>query len=138
VSSRIFIVASACLAVALGGCSLTPSSTSNTAGFTGVQGLIASQLNKFASDASSDNPTDLCTNVLASSVVDKLNRSGGCKTDITNQLKTIDDFSLTVKTVNVKGATATAAVQTVQNGKKVIGTMSLVRESGVWKVLSGS
>jgi len=125
-----------CLAVALGGCSLTPTSSSSSTGFTGAKANVATALNLLASDASSANGADICKNVLASSVRDKLNQIGSCTTIITNQLKTSDDYTLTVESIKVSGSTATAQVQTVHNGKKVISTVSLLKQSGGWRLAS--
>ena len=125
-----------CLAVALGGCSLTPTSSSSSTGFTGAKANVATALNLLASDASSANGADICKNVLASSVRDKLNQIGSCTTIVTNQLKTSDDYTLTVESIKVSGSTATAQVQTVHNGKKVISTVSLLKQSGGWRLAS--
>jgi hypothetical protein len=115
VYSRAFILGGACLALALSGCSLAKSSASN-AGFTGDQGLIAATLNTLASDSSSANGADICTNVFAATLRARLNKIGKCATIINNQLKTVDDFKLAIKTIQVSGSAATARVQTVHNG----------------------
>ena len=67
-----------------------------------------------------------------------LNKLGDCAKLIDNQLKTVDDFTLTVKKVNVKGSTATASVQTVRYRVKVIQTVTLKLESGAWRLASAS
>jgi hypothetical protein len=137
VFSRAFIVAGAgCLAVALGGCSLTPTSSSNAGAFTGTKANIATALNLLASDASSANGADICKSVLAASVRSKLNKIGNCTTIIDNQLKTSDDSTLTVEAITVTGSTATAKVKTVQNGKKIISTVSLLKQNGGWRIAS--
>jgi hypothetical protein len=137
VLSRAFIAGgAACLAVALGGCSLTPTSSSSSAGFTGTKANIATALNLLASDASSANGSDICKNVLAASVQSKLNKIGTCATIIDNQLKTADDSTLVVEAINVTGSTATAQVKVEQNGKKVISTVSLLQQNGGWRVSS--
>jgi hypothetical protein len=130
------MVAYACLAVALGGCSLTPTSSKNTSGFTGAKALIAAKVNLLASDASSNNGTDLCKNVLAPAVRSDLNSIGNCATIIENQLKTIDDFTVTVKTISVNGDNATARVQSSLNGTKVISPVSLRKASKGWRITS--
>jgi hypothetical protein len=132
------VIGSACLAVALGGCSLTPSSSASSAGFTGQAALVASTLNTLASDASSGNGADICKTVLDSSVRATLNKLGSCATILDNQLKTVDDFTLTVKAVKITGSTATASVQTVRYRVKVTQTVSLKRESGAWRLASAS
>ncbi|HXR14093.1 MAG TPA: nuclear transport factor 2 family protein [Solirubrobacteraceae bacterium] len=135
-SSRAFIAAGVCLALALGGCSLTPTSSSSAGGFAGAAANVATELNLLASDASSANGSDICKNVLAASVRSKLNQLGTCATIIDNQLKTSDDFTMTVEAIKVTGSTATAQVKTVRNGKKIISTVSLVKQSGGWRITS--
>jgi hypothetical protein len=135
VFSRAFIAGgAACLAVALGGCSLSPTSSSSAGSFTGAKANVATALNLLASDASSANGADICKNVLASSVRSKLNQLGTCATIIDNQLKTSDDFTLTVEAIHVTGSSATAQVKVVRNNKKVISTVSLLKQTGGWRV----
>jgi len=137
VSSRAFILGGVALALGLSGCSLTASSTNNS-GFTGQQALIATTLNTLASDSSSANGADICTNVLASTLRARLNKVGKCATIIDNQLKTVDDFKLTIKTILVNGSAATARVQSTHNGKQIIQTVSLIHESAGWRVVSAA
>jgi copper chaperone CopZ len=136
VRSRALIIASACLAVTLGGCSLAPSSSSSSAGYTGTKALVATTLNLLASDSSSSNGLDMCEHVLGSALRTALNKSGSCQTDVENQLKTIDDFTLTIESIKVAGKTATARVQTKVNGQKTISTVSLADEKAGWRISS--
>jgi hypothetical protein len=136
VFARAAILGGACVAVALGGCSLTPTSSSNASGFTGTKALIAAKLNLLASDGSSSNGSDICKNVLAPAVRSKLNSIGNCATIIDNQLKTIDDFTMTIKTISVAGKSATAHVQTSLNGTKVTSEVSLAKSSVGWRISS--
>ena len=99
---------------------------------------VAAALNTLASDASSGNGADICKTVLDSTLRSTLNKLDSCATIIDNQLKTVDDFTLTVKSVDVKGSTATARVQTVRYKAKVIQTVSLKLQSGVWRLASVS
>jgi hypothetical protein len=137
---RVVILGSACLAVALGGCSLTPSSSTNSSGFTGQKAQIATTLNLLASDSNSANGLDICEHVLASAIRSELNRSGSCQTKIKNQLKTVDDFTLKVESiaVAVSCVSATAKVQTVYDGKKVIQTVALAKQKAGWRITSAS
>jgi hypothetical protein len=125
------------LALAAGGCSLTGAKTSGNSGsFTGTQGDVATTVNAFSSDASSNNASAICSNVLSSAALARIARAGDCKTIITNQLKTVNDFALTIEDIHVNGNTATAHVQTKQNGKKVIEPITLVHEPGGWRIES--
>jgi hypothetical protein len=74
--------------------------------------------------------------VLASGLRAKLNSSGSCQTSIDNQLKTIDDFTLTVESIKLAGSSASARVQTEYNGSKVISTVTLVHQKAGWRINS--
>ena len=132
--SRAFMIGGACLAVALSGCSLTPTSSSGTAGFTGAKALVASTLNLLSTDGSSGNGADICKNVLSTTQRKSLNAIGNCTTIIDNQLKTIDTFTVTIKSITVTGATATARVQTELNGNKVVTSVALKNETDGWRL----
>ncbi len=137
-STRAVILGGACVAVALGGCSLTPSKTASSSGFTGQAAQVATTLNLLASDAGSAGGADICKNVFAKPLLAKIDKLGDCAKIINNQLKTVDDFTLTIKTINVVGSTATARVQTIRYGKKVIQTVRLQHESAGWRIASAS
>jgi hypothetical protein len=134
VFARAAIIGGVALTVALGGCSLTPTNSSSSTGFTGTKALVATALNLLASDASSTDGADICKNVVASAVRNELNKVGSCATIIDDQLKTTDDSTLTIESIKVTGASASAQVQTVHDDKKVISTVTLVRQSGSWRV----
>jgi hypothetical protein len=135
-SRRLLLIAGASLSLLLGGCSLgAKSSTGSSAGFTGTKALVASTLNLLASDASStSNGPDICSHVLSTQLQSRLNKIGKCSTIIDNQLKTIDDTTLTVKSITLNGSNATARVQTVNLGKKVISTVTLHEETAGWRI----
>ena len=124
------------LSVAVGGCSLTGQTSASTGSFTGTQGQVAVALNLLASDASGANAKDICTNVFDTAVVKKLGNTVKCTSAVTAQLKTIGDFTLTIKTIIVTGSKATATVQTEDNGTKVIKTVQLRQQSGNWRLAS--
>ena len=122
--------------MAIGGCSLTGSTSASSGSFTGVQGQVAVTLNLLSSDASGSNEADICKSVLDAAVVKRLGNLAGCTSALTHQLKTIGDFTLTIKTILVNGSKATATVQTVNNGKKVIQRVLLRQQSGGWRLES--
>jgi copper chaperone CopZ len=75
--------------------------------------------------------------VLDGAINAALNKHGGCATDIDNQLKTIDVFTLTVESIpKLSGSTATALVQTTVEGKKVKSTVTLTHEKAGWRIAS--
>lgn len=128
------IPAALLVTAAVGGCSVGGSSSASSGSFTGVSGQVAVTLNTFSSDASSNNAADICTNVLDRAALARLAKAGNCKTIVTNQLKTINDFTLTIETIQVHGNRATASVQTVDDGHKVLGTLNLVHQPAGWRI----
>ena len=122
--------------MAVGGCSLTGQTSASTGSFTGAQGQVAVALNLLASDSSGANAADICKNVFDAAIVKRLGNQTQCTTDVTAQLKTVGDFTLTIKTIIVKGSKATATVQTEDNGTKVIKTVLLHQQSGSWRLAS--
>jgi hypothetical protein len=109
-------------------------SSANSGSFKGVEGSVAATINQFQSDASSTNGADMCANVLDTALLAKIKRAGNCTTVINAQLKTVDDFTVTIKSIKVTGTTATARVQTVNNGNKVFNTLKLIDEKAGWRV----
>jgi hypothetical protein len=74
--------------------------------------------------------------VLSTTQRKALNTIGNCTTIIDNQLKTIDTFTVTIKSIAVTGASATARVQTELNGNKVISSVVLKNETDGWRLAS--
>jgi hypothetical protein len=130
------ILCSLFLSAAVGGCSLGGSSSASSGSFTGVQGQVAVVLNALSSDASGNNFAHICSTDFSSAIVKRLGGASACQSSVKAQLKTIGDFTLTTKTIVVNGNNATATVQTVENGKKVIQHVQLRRESGDWRLAS--
>lgn len=74
--------------------------------------------------------------MLGSALRSALKKSGSCQTDVDNQLKTVDDFTLTIESIKVSGKAATARVQTEVNGQKTISTVSLTDQKAGWRISS--
>jgi Putative lumazine-binding len=74
--------------------------------------------------------------VLASALKATLNRSGTCSTKLDNQIKTVDDYTLTIKSIKLAGSVATARVQTKRNGSNLVQTVTLAREKAGWRITS--
>ncbi len=91
-------------------------------------------LNTFSSDASSNNAADICKNVLDANALARIKKAGYCTAIITSQLKTINDFTLSIESIVVNGNSAIASVQSVHDGKKVVQGIKLERESAGWRI----
>jgi hypothetical protein len=112
-----------------------------TSSFKGEQHEVAQAISNLQSDTRAGEQQKVCENDLAGPVLTRLSRApGGCKQAIKGQLAEIDNFDVTVESVQITGSaskrTATARVKSVYNGKKRVKTVSLVFEGGKWKVLS--
>ncbi len=110
----------------------------STASFTGENREVAQAISRLQSDVTAADQQKLCAGDLARSVVARLaSAKGGCPQVLKKQLAEIDNFEVTVNSIKVNGATATATVKSVNAGKSHIGMLSLVKESGKWKVAGG-
>ena len=119
------------LALGLAACAKTVS----TSGLTGESEEAAESIKNLQTDVTAGEQKKICQNDLASAVVTRLNSAkGGCQQAIKDQLAEVDSFEVTLNTVKVNGTTATATVQSVYSGKKRSSTVSLVKESGKWKI----
>jgi hypothetical protein len=129
-------VLSLCLALTLGGCSLTQKQTV-TPTATGALKAVSTLVSDFSSDASSDNDSAICKSVLSTSLEQRLNKIGGCTKIITNQLDTVAVTSLTPTKYGVHGNTAEVIVKSTYDGKAIPYTLDLVKQSkGGWRVSS--
>jgi copper chaperone CopZ len=120
------------LALGLGACGTSTTSTSN---FKGEQHAVAQTIANLQSHGTALEAKKVCSQDLASAVVTPLDKAtGGCVKAIERQLKEIDSFEVTVESVKVSGATATAQVKSVHEGKQKASTVDLVKEGGRWKI----
>jgi copper chaperone CopZ len=120
------------LAVGLAACGAAAVSTS---GFKGEDHAVAQAISNLQSDVTAGDEQKICANDLASAVVARLQgATGGCKQAITGQLAEVDSLELSVESVQVSGATASARVKSVYEGKSRLSTLALQKESGKWKI----
>jgi hypothetical protein len=119
------------LAAALTGCG----ETASTSAFTGESHNVAQTIVDFQSDVAAREQKKLCQKDLATSVTVRLTRAAGsCQAALKNQLLQIDATGLTIKSISIKGKSATARVQSTYSGKRVVRTLTLVREGSRWKI----
>jgi hypothetical protein len=134
ISARLLASAGAALAAALtlAACGTTTGSTSS---FTGAKKGVAEAISSFQSDATSLDAAKICKEELAASVVSRLTTKGAkCEKSIKTALEEVDTYTVAVKSIEIKGASAVAKVKSTVYGKEQPGTMSLVKEGGKWKV----
>lgn len=122
--------AAAAIALGLTACG----ETASTGSFKGESHNVAQTISDFQSDAMSANKQKLCTNDLASTITTRLKAAGGCEAAVKQQLTQLDSFGLTIESIAVSGATASARVKSTWSGKSRITTLSLVKEGSRWKI----
>ena len=103
--------------------------------FTGARKDVAKTIEDLESAARKSDEDEICTRLLASSLIDTL-RAGGqsCTKAISDALDDADTFDLTVKSVTVTGTSATAVVDSKE--KAANDTFKLAKEGGSWKIAS--
>ena len=81
---------------------------------------------------------DICNKIFAPTIAAKLKAAGGsCDTVVTDALKNVDIFALTVQAVKITGNTAVVTVKSTSNGKNVVQALELVHDAdGTWRLSS--
>ncbi len=118
------------LAVGMSACG----ETTSTSKFTGESHNVAQAVSNFQSHAATREEKKLCQNDLAATVIARLRSAGGCQAVLKNQLLQLDAPNLTIESISVKGATASARVKSTYAGKNRITTLTLVKEGSRWKI----
>ena len=121
------------LAAALAGCAQTPSSAGD---FKGAKKEVADTIEQLQTAAQNRKPADICSEVLARALVDKLKTSGNaCVDEMEKIVNDADDFELDVTAVTITGTTATATVKARMGGHdNAVTTFALAREDGQWRL----
>ncbi|HST56256.1 MAG TPA: hypothetical protein VLJ42_10255 [Solirubrobacteraceae bacterium] len=123
----------AALVLGAAGCATTGSAGK----FKGEAHGVAQTIADLQTDATASDEQKVCERDLASTVVARLNSAGSsCARAIDSQLSQIDSFNLTVESVKVSGASATASVKGTRAGKNRIEQLQLVKEGKRWKISS--
>jgi hypothetical protein len=127
----------AALALVAGGCTSSGSGGGDTADdFNGAQRDVATTVEDLQSAGSKGDQDEVCSRLLASSLIDRLEARGGCRKVVDAALEDVDTSDLKVESVRITGTTATAAVTTDTGDRTTSATLRLVNERGRWR-LSG-
>jgi Putative lumazine-binding len=125
------LASAAVLAIGLGACGTAIS----TGKYKGESKAVVQRIADFQTDVTASEEKKLCANDLAHAVQARLQAAGGdCVQALKKQLGAIQNFELTVKSIAVRGASATARVSSTWSGKQRTSTMRLVKEGGAWKI----
>lgn len=118
------------LATGIGACG----ETASTSSFKGESHNVAQTVSDLQADATAGDQKKLCENDLAATLTTRLSSASGCKTVVKNQLHEIDALNMTIESIAVNGAGATAHVKSTYSGKSRITTLTLVKEGSRWKI----
>jgi hypothetical protein len=119
------------MTLTLAGCG-AQAQTSSLDKFKGADREVAQQVEDLESDGKRGKAEDICSDILAKSLVDELNTAGtDCTTEMKKAIEDADDFDLEVLDVKVTGDEATATVRRGDDGPTE--TMAFTREGSSWR-----
>lgn len=125
------IAATVALAAAVAGCG----ETASTGSYKGESHNVAQTIVDFQTAVTAREQSKLCQRDLAAAVTARLARSGGsCQSALKNQLLQIDATNLTIQSISINGKVASARVKSTHSGKNRVSTLTLVKETGRWKI----
>ena len=130
------VVAALAIAALAAGCAPSSSSSSNsTSKFKGEARNAAQTVEDLQAAASDDDPTKICTQLLAPSLAGRLGESGRtCEQAVKAAVKDADSVDMTVEQVTVNGDKATARVKLETGKKDRVATFQLQKDGGRWKI----
>ena len=122
----------AIVAVAVAGCAAQTTSNDSSGKFSGEQRLVANTVEDFESAASKGDQDQICRELLAKPLIATYAERGGtCENAVDGALKDTDSFGLTVESVRIAAAQATARVKADRGKNDVLRTINLVKEGRV-------
>jgi hypothetical protein len=125
------LLAALLCSVSLAACGGTVSTTS----FKGESNAVAKRISDFQTHITAGEAQKLCASDLSQAVRARLQRGGGsCAQALKGQLGSLDDYELTVQSIALRSATATAVVKSTWAGKLRLSTLRLVKEGGAWRI----
>jgi hypothetical protein len=127
---RLPAVSLAFVALLAGGCGAA--SKDSAKNFTGEAKQVATTIEDLQTAASKHDATKICSQYLATALVDKIKAHGKrtCDATLKESLKDVDNFELQVvkQGVTVTGTTATAKVKSASGKNDRVDTLQLVKE----------
>jgi hypothetical protein len=132
---RFALPLAAIVAVAVTGCAAQSTSKDSSGKFRGEQRLVANTVEDFESAASKGDQDQICRELLAKALVAQYAEHGGtCEQAVDGALKDSDSFGLTVESVRIADAQATARVKADRGKKDVLRDLTLVKEGPGWRI----
>jgi Putative lumazine-binding len=122
-------------AVPAAGCATQASSNDSSGGFRGDQRQVAKAIEDLESAGNDGDQAKICRDLVSRALAGRLAQAGrSCPATVDAALKDTDSFALTVESVRVTGARATARVKLETGTNDRRATISLVRERGAWRI----
>jgi hypothetical protein len=132
---RFALPLAAIVAVAVTGCATQTTSDDSSGKFRGEQRLVANTVEDFESAASKGDQDQICRELLAKALIAEYARHGGtCEKAVDGALRDSDSFGLTVESVRIADAEATARVKADRGKKDVFRSLTLVKEGPGWRI----
>ena len=123
------------LTAAVAGCGTQSQSSSADKFKNADQKAVAQKIEDLESAGKRGKADDICSDILAKSLVDELNAAGtDCATEMKKAIEDADDFNLEVLDVKVTGDEATATVRRGDDGPTE--TMAFTHEGNSWRATS--
>ncbi len=131
------LLAAAALAIGAAGCgdAAAPEGDTRAGEFAGPQLEVANTVDDFAEAARKQDTEQICADLLAAAVVDRLG-GGTCADELKGSLRDTNAADLTIppRGITISGNRATARVVTDLGADDATDTVELVRERGRWKI----
>jgi hypothetical protein len=123
------------LALTLGACGTTPKDSAK--GFKGDQRTVANTVEGLETAARKNDADKVCTQLLAQSLLAALKQQGtNCSTAVKEAFKDADSVDITVKSVTIAAAKATAKVTSGTGSNAKDDTLALVKVGTGWRISS--
>jgi hypothetical protein len=125
----------AAAAVALGGCTAQPSSSS-AGDFKGAEADVAGVVGDISAAGRKGNADDICEKYLSKELAASLKAGkSDCTDEVQKVIQDVNDFDLEVTDVTISGATARAEVEQGAD-KPTKATFELAKDGDSWRVTS--
>ena len=103
--------------------------------FQGDERAVAQKVEDLQEAGSRRDPEQICTEILAKSLVEQLEAAGAsCTDEMKKAIEDADDYELEVREVTISGPTATVTVRQGDDGPTE--TMEFTREGSDWRATS--
>jgi hypothetical protein len=123
----------AAVAIALGGCTATPPSSSKN--FQGAERDVAKVVDDISTAGRGGDPEKLCNEIFTAELANRFKAGNStCVDEVEKAMRDVNDYDIEVTDVTVTGNTATAKVKQGKEGRT--GTFGFERVGNAWRASS--